>query len=401
MKWRLLTLFLFAAVAAFFASCACGNNEEIAEEETKFLPLGFDPDEYTIVTDSVRLGDTFNSMMIRHGMDATAAYKISHACPDSVFLPSRIVADKKIDAYYKNDTLKYLVYHKNLISCTVFQCTDSIAVWGYDKPVIHERKYADITITESLWNDMIRAGASPVLIMSLADIYQWSVNFFTLQEQDRFRVIYTQSVCDGEVLAIDTVHFCVFNSDKTEVAAVRFSPEGKKAGYWGKDGVSLKRMFLKAPLKYNRISSRFTYHRKHPVTGKVRPHTAVDYAAPKGTPVHSIGEGVVTLCGWDGSGGGNRIKIKHNQGYESCYMHLSGFAKGIKKGSRVSQGQLIGYVGSTGRSTGPHLDFRVWKGGKPMDPLKLNSPASDPLASKYMDEFNKLYESYFSQLNEM
>jgi len=401
MKSGVIISFLLAASALMFLSCGSQENEEIVEEAPKFLPMGFDPDEYTIITDSVRLGDTFNSLMVRHGMDANDAFTLSHACPDSVFVPSRIVADKKIDAYYKNDTLKYLVYHKDLISCTIFQCTDSIAVWGYDKPVTHQRKFADIRITESLWNDMIRAGASPVLIMSLADIYQWSVNFFTLREEDRFRVLYTQSVCDGEVLAIDTVHFSVFNSGDTEVAAVRFCPDGGRAGYWGKDGVSLKRMFLKAPLRYNRISSRFTYHRKHPITGRVKAHTAVDYAAPKGTPVHSIGDGVVSVCGWDGSGGGNRIKIKHNQGYESCYMHLCGFAKGIKAGSRVSQGQLIGYVGSTGRSTGPHLDFRVWKNGKPMDPLKLNSPASDPLASKYMDEFNRVYDSYISQMNEM
>ena len=160
-------------------------------------------------------------------------------------------------------------------------------------------------------------------------------------------------------------------------------------------------MFLKAPLKYNRISSRFSYHRRHPVTGKVKAHTAVDYAAPSGTPVHAIGDGTVTLCGWDPTGGGNRIKIKHIQGYESCYMHLSRFAKGIRAGSRVSQRELIGYVGATGTATGPHLDFRIWHNKKPIDPLSLNSPASEPLDRRYLEEFNRIYDQYMAVVDSL
>ncbi|MBO8480111.1 MAG: M23 family metallopeptidase, partial [Bacteroidetes bacterium] len=149
---------------------------------------------------------------------------------------------------------------------------------------------------------------------------------------------------------------------------------------------------------YNRISSRFSYSRRHPVTGKVKPHTAVDYAAPTGTPVQAIGDGTVTKCGWDPTGGGNRIGIKHNMGYESSYMHLSKFASGIRVGSRVTQGQLIGYVGATGTATGPHLDFRIWENGRPIDPLKLDSPASDPLDTAYLREFNALYEKYMAEV---
>ena len=249
---------------------------------------------------------------------------------------------------------------------------------------------------------MIAAGASPELIVSLADIYQWSVNFFTLQPGDRFRVLYRQTLCEDEIISVDTVYFSVFDGGGKQVSAMRYLPfDQDKAGYWGKDGESLKRMFLKAPLKYNRISSKFSYHRRHPVTGKVKAHTAVDYAAPKGTPVHAIGDGTVTLCGWDGSGGGNRIRIKHMQGYESCYMHLSKFASGIHTGSRVSQGQLIGYVGATGTATGPHLDFRIWLNKKPIDPLSINSPASEPLAKKYMEEFNRIYSGYVAEVDSL
>ena len=246
---------------------------------------------------------------------------------------------------------------------------------------------------------MLAGGYSPLLISELADIYAWSVNFFTLQKGDRFRVIYQQSLVDDEVVRIDTIYFGVFDSDVTkQVAAIRFDQGDGGNKYWNEKGESLKKAFLKAPLKYNRISSRFSYRRKHPVTGKIKAHTAVDYAAPTGTPVQSIGDGVVTLIGWDGTGGGNRVKIKHLNGYETCYMHLSKFASGLKKGSRVSQGQTIGYVGATGTATGPHLDFRVWKDGTPVDPLKMISPPSEPIRKENLDTLKALYDNYMLEL---
>lgn len=393
------------AMALLLILTGCGNGTaEEEENQPKELPLGFDTECYSCDSTCVKSGETFGVVMSRLGMSAKDSYSLAQVC-DSVFNVARIIAGTPMEAYYSADStsaknLQYVVYHNSRIACTVFKCRDSLAVWKYTKPVTSEHKFADITIHSSLWNDMIAAGASPALIMELADIYQWSVNLFTLQKEDRFRVIYDQSVCDGEVISIDSVHVSVFNSGTVEVPAVRYCIDGKSM-FWGKGGESLKRMFLKAPLRYNRISSGFTYRRKHPITGKVRAHTAVDYAAPKGTPVHAIGNGTVTLCGWDGSGGGNRIRIKHPQGYESCYMHLSGFAKGIKSGAMVTQGQLIGYVGSTGRSTGPHLDFRIWQNGKPLNPLTLNSPASEPLAKKYMEEFNAKYDRLMAEVDSL
>ena len=389
---------------------ACGHNEneELTEVEEVFHPLGFDTEAYICEEGAVRSGETFSGLMCRCGLSLAEAYRLADKC-DTLFNVRKVRAGNKFSAYYSGDSLQrkleYMVYEQDRVRSTIFKCADSLCLWNYDKPVTEERKFADITINSSLWNDMIAVGASPALIMDLADIYQWSVNLFTLQPGDRFRVIYNQKVCEGEVLSIDTVFFSVFNGGGKEVPAVRFqTPDEKgvmRTAYWGKDGESLKRMFLKAPLRYNRISSRFSYHRKHPVTGKVKAHTAVDYAAPTGTPVHAIGDGTVTLCGWDGSGGGNRIRIKHVQGYESCYMHLSKFAVGIKAGSRVSQGQLIGYVGATGTATGPHLDFRIWHNKKPIDPLSLNSPASEPLDRKYLEDFNVVYDTYMAEVDSL
>ena len=399
---------LFPALMILLAVVSCSRGKKAAnipEPDPEPLPLeGFYTSRYKADTSEVKSGDSFTGLFNRLGLSAQDAYTMADLCGET-FDVRKLRAGNRIVAYYTPDTLRklqYVVYTQDRIRSTVFQCTDSLAIWNVDKPVTHERKYADITITSSLWNDMKAAGASPALIMDLDDIYQWSVNFFSLQEGDRFRFVYDQCVCEGEVIKIDSVLFSMFNGGGKEVAAVRFHKPGEsRASYWGKDGESMKKMFLKAPLKYSRISSRFSYHRRHPVTGKVKAHTAVDYAAPTGTPIQAIGDGVVTKIGWDGSGGGNRIRIKHAQGYESCYMHLSRFAPGLKAGSRVSQGQLIGYVGATGTATGPHLDFRIWHNGTPIDPLSLNSPNTEPLAKQYMPAFNEVYDRYLAIMDSL
>jgi len=168
--------------------------------------------------------------------------------------------------------------------------------------------------------------------------------------------------------------------------------------YFDEKGQSLRRAFLKAPLKYSRISSHFSHGRYHPILKYTRPHHGVDYAAPAGTPVYSIGQGVVTRKGFQGGGAGNFLYIKHNATYTTAYMHLQKFASGIKEGSRVSQGQLIGYVGSTGLSTGPHLDFRFFMNGKPVNPLKVESPPAVPVEAKNMPAFQLVVDSKLAQL---
>ncbi len=406
MRKSTLYAIMAAALSVIIGASSCGNRkaDAAAEKEEEQIPaIGFRFSHLEVDSTSLRSGETFSTLMSRLGLGAQDSYRLTTLC-DTVLDLRKLKAGNQVRAYYDTlggtHTLQYVVYEHDMVKSTVFRCIDTLDVWNYSKPVEKQRRLADVTINSSLWNDMISAGASPNLIMNLADIYQWSINFFTLRQGDRFRIIYDQSVCDGEVVSIDTVRFSLFNGkDGKEVAAVLFNTgEGTSRTYWDKGGVSLKRMFLKAPLKYNRISSRFSYSRKHPVTGKVKAHTAVDYAAPTGTEVQAIGDGVVTKCGWDGTGGGNRIKIKHMRGYESSYMHLSKFAKGIKVGTRVSQGQVIGYVGATGTATGPHLDFRIWENGKPIDPLSLNSPASEPLNKKYLQDFNALYDRYMLEV---
>lgn len=391
-------------VAFMWISCVSNKQQTGSNglDDTEVIPaIGFYQDHYIADTTKVKEGENPTSLFMRLGLSSKEIFNLLSAS-DSVFDSRKMKAGVEVVTYYSKDSLRrpeYIVYCNNLISRTIFKCQDSLYAWRWDKPITKEQKIADVVVNSSLWNDMLKGGYSPLLISELSEIYAWSVNFFTLQKGDRFRVIYEQSLVDSTVVRIDTIFFGVFNGDGgRQIAAIRFDQGDGGNKYWSETGESLKKAFLKAPLKYNRISSRFSYRRKHPVTGKIKAHTAVDYAAPTGTPVQSIGDGVVTLCGWDGTGGGNRVRIKHMNGYETCYMHLSRFAPGIRSGSRVSQGQTIGYVGATGSATGPHLDFRVWKDGTPVDPLKLISPPSEPIKKEHIDSLGKLYKYYLEQL---
>ena len=372
-------LFVSLALAVVTVLPGCRNRTEapVAEEETPSLPPeGFIADSLEVVEGKVKEGETFTALITRLGMDQVQALNLANKC-DTIFDVRKMRSGNTVKAYY-GPALEYVVYEHDKIRRTVFKTSDSLAVWNFSRPVETTREYADVTISSSLWNDMTAAGAPTLLIVSLSEIYAWSVDFFALQKGDRFKVLYEQSSCDGEVIAVDTVYYAEFLSGETMVPAIMYDQGDGGNRFWKQDGESLRKAFLKAPLKFTRISSGFSYNRRHPVTGKVRPHTAVDYAAPTGTPVMTIGDGTVLSAGWT-NGGGKTVKIRHNSSYVTSYMHLSGYAKGIKEGAKVRQGDVIGYVGATGVATGPHLDFRVWKDGTPVNPLKLDSPSDDPI----------------------
>ncbi len=393
---RKTTILILCALAI----CACKTKQTTQEEEIVW-PLGFRTDTLTVRESKVQSGEVFFKLFTRLGMPGTEIGKLTRAC-DGQFDVTRLRAGNRVDAYYAGDTLapklRYVVYQKDRINSTVFQCYDSLAVWNVAKQVDTVRKYTDVTIKNSLWNDMIAAGASPLLILELADVYAWTVDFFGLHEGDRFRAFYHQRVCEDEIIDIIGVDFAEYTRGRDTLYAIRFDQGDNGNKYWNQKGESMRKAFLKAPLKFTRISSRFSYHRVHPVHGVVRPHTAVDYAAPSGTPVHALGDGVVLSAGVGKGGAGNMIKIRHNSVYTTGYLHLRGFAKGIKAGVRVAQGQTIGYVGMTGTATGPHLDFRVWKNGTPVDPLKLESPSAEPIKKENLPALDSLYRTYKAEM---
>ena len=410
-KFYIISLAFTAIVMT--ADCKDKNTSEGAPEtvcEEVSHPLGFCTDSLECVEGKVKNGQFFSTLLMSLGLDAQQAYDLTMAC-DTVFDVKTLRVGNTYRAYYQasdpslvisgevgKSCLRYMVYDRDRTTSIVFSCQPPYEVWKYEKPVTTEKRYADVTINSSLWVDMRDAGVSPHLILSLSDIYAWTVDFFGLQKGDRFRVLYEERLCDGEVIAVDTVRYAVFSHGSQDLPCIMFDQKDGGNIYWNEKGESMRKAFLKAPLKFSRISSGFSYARRHPVTRRVQPHTGVDYAAPKGTPVMSIGDGVVTSKKYEGAGG-NTVRIRHNSVYSTAYLHLSGYAKGLKVGQRVRQGEVIGYVGSTGRSTGPHLDFRVWKNGSPINPLKMESPPAEPLKPAYKAAFEDICEKYKAQID--
>ena len=242
-------------------------------------------------------------------------------------------------------------------------------------------------IKSSLFETMGALDESPALAVRLAEVFAWEINFIKdIQPGDHFRVLVEKRYRDGELKGYGRMPVAEFVNKKSKFEAYSYKDSFGNYTYFNAAGDSLKRAFLKAPLSFTRISSRFNLQRLHPIFKTVRPHPAVDYAAPKGTPIKAIGSGVVTFRGFN-KGAGNYVTIKHNNGYESMYLHMNAFAKNIKKGGKVRQGEIIGYVGSTGYSTGPHLDFRMKKNGQFVNPEKILSPRDDSVPKKHLEAF--------------
>lgn len=375
-----------AVLSAFLTfSCRNASVSDTPVEDTPVFPLGFNPSAFEADTFRVKSGETLSLLFAKLGLSQKDAYDLVQAA-DSVFPARNLRSGKTCVAFRDSSALQYLVYEQDKISSVVFRCTPPFEAWACEKEVVTSQRFADVTINTSLWVDMQNAGVSPLLILSLSDVYAWTVDFFGLQKGDRFKVVYDEKSVEDEVIAVDTIRTAQFIRGTDTLSCYMFNQGDGGNIYWNGKGESMRKAFLKAPLHFSRISSGFSYARKHPITRKVQPHTGVDYAAPAGTPVVSIGDGTVVAVGYKGAGG-NTVKIRHNSVYTTAYMHLKGYAKGVKTGARVRQGQTIGYVGSTGRSTGPHLDFRVWKNGSPINPLKMQSPPAEPVRTDLRPQF--------------
>ena len=367
------------------------------------MKYGLEIEKYDVEPGEVGKGDYFGSIMEDFGVGANQVQKILKAS-EGVFDVTKIKLGSEYEVLLEKDSLgraAFFVYELDNLSHVVVSLKDSLYARVYEKEVVPVRKKAEVTISTSLWNDVQKAGVPVMMALKLSDIYDCTIDFFGLQAGDSFVVMYDELTHNGEFMGLGKIYYAEFTHAGRVYNAVRFDAGEKNSStFWNEKGESLKKAFLKAPLNFTRISSRFTYARKHPVLKIVRPHTGVDYAAPSGTPVVALGDGVVTHRGWAG-GGGNTIKIKHPGNYVTSYMHLRGYAKGISVGTRVARGQLIGYVGSTGLSTGPHLDFRVYKNGKPIDPLKMESPSVEPVSKEKMPEFEDQMGRYRYQMDSL
>ena len=387
----------------FLISCVGGNEGGNREKEKaskkqaepQYL-YGICIDSLDVKEDCVKKNEIPANILQREGVSYNIVNHIAKNHKD-VFDVRKIKVGNKYVFLETRDsvpTAKYWIYEIDRTSYAVFQLTDSLSAWKGEKEVITEIEQIGVEIKSSLWNAMAEAGCDASLILELSDIYAWTIDFFGIQPGDSCKAIYEKKYIVGDTVpfSIGNIYAAYFKNNGEGRYAFCFEQDGRKE-YFDENGDNLRKAFLKAPLNYRRISSTFSNGRMHPVYHVVRPHHGVDYAAPVGTPVQSIGDGTVIAKGWDTKGGGNYVKIKHNSTYTTTYMHLSKFGKGIAQGVKVKQGQTIGYVGSTGASTGPHLDFRLQKNGTYIDPLKFKSPSAEPVKKENMERYKREVDS--------
>jgi murein DD-endopeptidase MepM/ murein hydrolase activator NlpD len=381
-----------------------GINTETELQDSVFIELkyGLPVDSFNIIFDTVKTGSTLSDILQNFQVSLFKIDFIGKISTDT-FRVDRIRAGQPYAVFCDKDTsagfiAKYMVYETNGIDYTVYDFRDSVVVSHGKKPVKFVEKTVKGTIESSLWMSLKNNSTNPSLALEMSEIFAWVIDFFGIQKGDEYRIIYEEVWVDNRPLYINRILAGQMIHMGHDYTAIPFTVDSVES-FYEPDGASLRRTFLKAPLKFNRISSRFTNNRFHPVLHVNRPHRAVDYSAPTGTPIRTIGDGVVTLRKYS-SGAGNYIKIKHNSVYTTVYMHMSGFGD-FQVGERVKQGDIIGYVGSTGLSTGPHLHFEVHKNGEQIDPLKLESPPADPVPDSLMDEFAKVRDMWLKKINEV
>jgi len=400
--------YLFVSVAflsiLIWGWVKCSDSTEIPEalaQKPKLNSFGFYSDSLEHKIHSVSKNETLSDILLKHGVSAHDIINIVDNSKD-VLDVRKIVAGNFYHTFANDDslnTLVYFVYEKSPRHFVVFDLRDSINVYESEKEVVVRENQKSAVIDQSLYVSLINAEATPELAIKLSQIFAWQIDFYHLQKGDNFKVIYDELYVDDKFFAIGKIKAAYFNHRGKDFYAIPFTQDSVFQ-YFDENGNSLRKAFLKAPLEFGRISSRYSNSRLHPVLKTRRPHHGVDYAAPVGTPVRTTGDGVVVEAGYNG-GSGRFIKIRHNSVYTTMYLHLSRYAKGIKKGSSVQQGQVIGYVGSSGLSTGPHLDYRFFVNGSPVDPLKVEVPPSHPVKQELRAEYEVQRDSVMKLLNKV
>lgn len=374
-----------------------------SEVETISYKYGIPEDDYNVKYGIVKPRQNLSHILTDHGLSLRDVHNLNERSK-GIFDVRKIRSGQAYAVFYaKDDSLgapRYFVYEEDPKSYIVFHLQGNGRVTRGQNPVEWRRREVKGQVESSLWVAMQSNNTSPQLAVVLSHIFGWSIDFFGLQKQDEFRVIYEQEYVDDKPLQNFHILAASFRASDSTYYAIPFVQDNEEL-YYNEHGNSLEGAFLKAPLDYYRISSRFSNARYHPVLKRYRAHHGVDYAAPTGTPVYAIGSGKVIAKAYQAGGGGNYVKIKHNSVYVSTYMHLSRFAKGLKVGDRVQQKQVIGYVGSTGLSTGPHLDFRVHENGRPINPLTIKSQPKKPISNANRPAFTHLCDSLVQRLAAM
>lgn len=342
---------------------------------------------FDIETETVKRNEFLSDILQRYHVDLVRISSVAEKAK-GVFDVRKIAAGQKYTVFKdQSGRAHYFVYQPNPIDYVVYDLRENTSVYKGQKPVETKLETVAGVIQSSLYETLEANGASPDLAVQLAEIYGWAVNFYRINKGDWFKLIYERKYVDGEPVGPGRIESAVFGHNGEEYQAFYFEGvDGERGTYYDENGKSLRRTFLKAPLKYSRISSRYSLRRFHPVQRRWKAHLGTDFAAPHGTPIVATASGVVVASSY-GGGNGNYVKIEHDNVYTTQYLHMS--KRAVKQGQRVSQGEVIGYVGSTGLATGPHVCYRFWKHGKQVDALAQVFPPSEPISEKYRTAFDR------------
>ena len=408
MKTRLFSILflglLLLLTALNFTKCnkANGDSTNISTSFGPTIEYGIVTDSFQVTRGIIKPGQVLGEILYRNHIDHTQIDKIVKASK-GIFDVKRAKAGQPFTVFCTKDSnaiAKCFIYEESATNYIVFDLRDGIQVYRGEKEVEIRMRTASGEITSSLWNAIMDNNMSPALVMELSNIYAWTIDFFSIQKGDKFKVFYEERFVEDEFVGIGRVWAAKFIHQGEDFYAFYFREEGENFGdYFDEESKTLRKAFLRAPLNFSRISSKYSKRRRHPVTGRVKPHLGTDYAAPKGTPILTTANGSIVVASYTRNNG-NFVKIRHNNTYTTQYLHMSKIKSGIRKGVHVKQGDIIGYVGSTGLATGPHVCYRFWKNGRQVDPYKEKLPPSEPMKEQSKEPFQWVKDSLIQYLAE-
>lgn len=383
---------LILIVLISLVSCSKSEKVKIAEvkkPEPVIVEFGFKFNDFDVVQDTVVSGDTFGSILEEQNIGENKVHEIVEKVKDS-FDVRKIRIGKPFTLLRSKDKSKKLqvfIYQPDKTNYYVVDFRDSVKAYKKRKPITLKRRTIADALDGSLSETLERQKVDPALATEISKIYAWSIDFFKLQKGDKFAITFTERYINDTIYdGVDNLEAAFFEYKGKTIYAFPFQQDtiSGKVAYYDEEGKVLKNMFLKAPLKFINITSKFSKNRFHPVQQIWKAHKGTDYGAPTGTPIMTTASGVVENTGYT-AGNGNFVKVRHNATYETQYLHMSKIL--VRRGQRVSQGDIIGRVGSTGLATGPHVCYRFWVRGVQVDPLALKLPNSEPMNGKYKPRF--------------
>jgi murein DD-endopeptidase MepM/ murein hydrolase activator NlpD len=388
---------IFIVIIALFSLVSCNKTEEIVKEKVvKLTPkkseFGFVYADFNVIHDTIKKGDTFGTLLEEQNIGKRQVYDIIAKVRDT-FDVRTIRLNKPftmLRSKNKRNDLQVFIYQPDALNYYVVDLRDTaVVVYKKTKPITIKRRTIGGVLKESLSETLGNAKIEGALASKIAKIYAYSIDFMKLKKGDRFAITFTERFINDSIYdGVEELEASFFEYRGKIIYAFPFAqnPDSGKIEYYDEQGKTLKNFFLKSPIKFSRISSRFSSSRFHPVQHRWKAHKGTDYAAPRGTPITTTAGGVVEQSGFT-AGNGNFVKVKHNGTFSTQYLHMSKIL--VRRGQRVSQGQVIGLVGSTGLATGPHVCYRFWKNGVQVDALRLKLPTGEPMTGNNKSRFIK------------